>query len=116
MVQDTIAAVFALGIFVLVFASMWKAFEKAGVEGWKAIIPIYNLYVVIKLSDITPWIMLGFFVPLVSVVVAFYVYYKFAENFGRSTPICILTGIFPFVGLPIIAFGDAVYEGEFSPE
>ena len=32
-----------LAFFVLVVVGMWKVFTKAGEEGWKAIIPIYNV-------------------------------------------------------------------------
>ena len=31
-------------IYVILVAGMWKMFEKAGIAGWKAIIPIYNIY------------------------------------------------------------------------
>ncbi|MFQ3274945.1 MAG: hypothetical protein ACI9SF_000078 [Candidatus Nanohaloarchaea archaeon] len=116
MASDIIGLVFVLGILVAAFASLWKAFEKAGVDGWKAIIPIYNLYLVLKIAGVTPWILLAFFIPILSPVFIFYAYYKFAESFDRSFLIRVLTGIFPFIGLPIIAFGDAVYEGDYQPE
>ena len=33
---------FELALIVLIFASMWKIFVKAGRAGWEGIIPIYN--------------------------------------------------------------------------
>jgi hypothetical protein len=37
-----------LGLIVLIFAGFWKTFEKVGKPGWAGIIPIYNLYVLVK--------------------------------------------------------------------
>ena len=34
----------SLVIYIILVAGMWKMFEKAGIDGWKAIIPIYNIY------------------------------------------------------------------------
>lgn len=35
----------SLIIYIIIAICMWKIFEKAGLEGWKAIIPFYNIYV-----------------------------------------------------------------------
>ena len=32
-----------LGFAIVQIIAMYKIFEKAGIEGWKAIIPIYNI-------------------------------------------------------------------------
>ena len=34
---------------VLPFVGLWAIFEKAGIKGWKALIPIYNLILWIKI-------------------------------------------------------------------
>lgn len=107
--------ILVLAVFVAVFAGLWKAFQKAGLEGWKAIIPVYNVYLVIKLADLSGWFLLGFFIPFISAIVTFYVYYKFAKNYGQDTLLAVVTGIFPFAGVPIIGFGDARYEGNYAP-
>lgn len=36
---------------VLPIIGMWLVFEKAGEKGWKAIIPFYNMYTMLKLGD-----------------------------------------------------------------
>ena len=36
---------------VLPIIGMWLVFEKAGDKGWKAIIPFYNMYTMLKLGD-----------------------------------------------------------------
>lgn len=41
------AEIILLGIIFLPFITIWKIFEKGGGPGWQAIIPIYNLAVII---------------------------------------------------------------------
>ncbi|WP_286356865.1 DUF5684 domain-containing protein [Ileibacterium valens] len=36
--------------YVLLAAGLWKTFEKAHESGWKAIIPIYNFYLLFKIA------------------------------------------------------------------
>src|SRR5439155_1681278 len=44
-----IAIVIYVAVFVLYVAAFWRIFTKAGEAGWKAIIPIYNWYIVLKI-------------------------------------------------------------------
>lgn len=37
-------------IFVLSVVAMWMIFTKAGESGWKSLIPIYNVYILYKIS------------------------------------------------------------------
>ena len=39
-----------LAIVVLVVAGLWKVFVKAGEPGWAALVPIYNLVVLLKIA------------------------------------------------------------------
>lgn len=51
-----------LGYYILLIVARWKLFEKAGVEGWKSIIPIYSDYVewTIGWKNVTMfWVALG---------------------------------------------------------
>ena len=44
------SSIFSLAIAILMIIAMWKIFEKAGEKGWKAIIPIYNNYILFKIA------------------------------------------------------------------
>lgn len=39
-----------IAFYVLVVIAYWKMFTKAGEKGWKAIIPIYNVYVAFRIA------------------------------------------------------------------
>lgn len=47
--------IIALIFYVLLVIAGWKIFEKAGEKGWKAIIPIYNVYIMFKIVNMTSW-------------------------------------------------------------
>ena len=52
---------------ILWIISFWRLFSKAGEKGWKAIIPIYNMYIMYKLF----WKKMIFVVMLILYVAAF---------------------------------------------
>ena len=42
-------------IILLIIISMWKIFTKAGKPGWAAIIPIYNIIVLLEIVGKPVW-------------------------------------------------------------
>ena len=42
--------VFVIGWYVLILAAPWRVFSKAGLAGWKSLIPIYSEYCTFKIS------------------------------------------------------------------
>lgn len=51
MILFAIALIFA----IIGIIGQWKMFKKANEEGWKAIIPVYNVITLCKLVGVTPW-------------------------------------------------------------
>ena len=52
----TVALVFFLVVFwILTVIASWKILQKAGEPGWKAIIPIYNIYMLYKIVGMSGW-------------------------------------------------------------
>ncbi len=41
--------------YILLVIAGWKIFEKAGQPGWKALIPIYNVYILYKIVGMQGW-------------------------------------------------------------
>ena len=99
-----------LAIFVAVIAGMWKAFEKAGVPGWGAIIPIYNFYLMTKMGDKPWWWVLLALIPFVNFVIAILLGIAIARNFAKSDGFGVGLGILSFIFWPILGFGDAKWQ------
>ena len=98
-----------LGFLVFVIIGMWKVFEKAGEPGWAAIVPIYNIFVLLKIAGKPAWWVLLYFIPVVNVIAAILVCLAVAKCFGKSDLYGI--GLF-FLGViffPMLGFGAATY-------
>lgn len=101
-----------LSVFtVLMIASMWKLFKKAGKNGWEAIIPIYNTIVMLQIIGRPVWWIVLFLIPFVNFVVAIIVAIDLAKSFGKDAGMGILVALLPIIGYPILAFGDSKYVG-----
>ena len=89
-----------VGIVVLV--AMYKLFKKCGKPGWAAIIPIYNMWVLLQIGDLPGWLSL---IPGVNVICVLIAYANIGKKFNKSTAFILglifLTPIF----LCILAFG-----------
>jgi hypothetical protein len=98
-----------LAIIVALLASFWKVFEKAGEPGWAALIPIYNLFVMLKISGKPGWWVVLMLIPLVNIIVAIIATLALAKKFGQSGGFAVGMILLPFVFYPMLAFGDARY-------
>ena len=98
-----------VGIIVLIIASMWKVYEKAGHPGWSALIPIYNLYIMLKIANKPGWWILLMCIPLVNIIFAIIVSIDIAKAFGKDVGFGLGLAFLGFIFYPILAFGDAKY-------
>ena len=92
---------------LIAVAGMWKTFSKAGEPGWAAIVPIYNIYVLvaeIAERDIL-WVLLSIFIPFAVVIPMI----DIAEKFGKGTGYGIGLAFLGFIFFPLLGFGDAQY-------
>lgn len=102
---------FYLAIIVLVLAGMWKVFTKAGQPGWAAIIPIYNIYIILKIIGQPWWWLLVMFIPFIGIVAQIIMCIGLAKSFGRSVGTILgLIFLFP-IFICILGFGSAKYLG-----
>jgi hypothetical protein len=101
-----------LGVLILTFAGMWKAFEKAGQPGWAAIIPIYNSIVMAQIADKPMWWgIMAACVPCVGLVFFFLIAIGIAEKFGQGAGFGVGLALLGPIFWPILGFGSSEYEG-----
>lgn len=75
--------IFLLPIIILQCVGLWKLFEKAEVQGWKAIIPFYNFYQMLKISGRPTWWFFLLFVPVINIFIGFGVIIDFVKSYGK---------------------------------
>ncbi len=100
-----------LAIIVLVVAGLWRVFEKAGEQGWKAIIPIYNLYIELRIAGRPGWWLVLFLIPIVNIAMAIVVSIDLAKAFGRSAGFGVGLALLSFIFIPVLGFGSDTYQG-----
>jgi hypothetical protein len=109
--MDYLPVLFFVAIAVLVIAGFWKVFTKAGHPGWAALIPIYNLYILLKIAGRPGWWLLLFIIPIVSFVIAIIVAIDVSKSFGKGTGFGVGLAFLGPIFYPILGFGDSVYQG-----
>jgi hypothetical protein len=99
-----------VALAVLIIAGFWKTFQKAGHPGWAAIIPIYNIYILLKIAGRPGWWLILYFIPLVNLITLLIVSVDVAKAFGKSDLFGIVgLWLFSFIGYLMLGFGDAKY-------
>lgn len=88
-------------------------FRKAGQKMWPAFVPIYNLWVMFEMADLPGWLSLLAIVPFFNLIAAILQYvalFRISKNFSKRVAFYIVgLVIFPYVGVPILAFGKSTY-------
>ena len=100
-----------LALVIVIIAGLWKIVVKAGKPGWAAIMPIYNLVVMLEIIGKPIWWILLFFIPCVNIVVSILVAVELAKCFGQGAGFAVGMILLPFVFYPILGFGDSRYRG-----
>jgi hypothetical protein len=100
-----------MAILVFMIASMWKVFVKAGQPGWAAIVPIYNVIVLLQITGKPLWWIVLCMIPLVNIVIMILICIDLAKCFGQSAGFGIGLALLGFVFFPILGFGSARYTG-----
>lgn len=105
----TIGILIYLVIMVVWIVSFWKLFTKAGKPGWAAIIPIYNLIVMLDIIKRPLWWIILLLIPFVNIIFTIIVMADFVKAYGKPGWHAILAILFGIIYFPYLAFSDASY-------
>ena len=115
-----------LAIAVVAIIGMWKVFTKAGKEGWKSLIPVYNVYTLCEITGVSPWWILIVFVGGIVCIIPILGYLAYmaatiyfgiliakstANAFGKDTGFAVGLYFLAPIFFCILGFGKAKYEG-----
>ena len=114
--MGAVGVIIYLGIIVLMIASLWKIFTKAGKPGWASIIPIYNIIILLEIVGKPVWWLILFLIPLVNAIFAIWTINLLSKSFGKDEGFTVGLLLLGFVFYPILAFGSAEYQGPVAKE
>lgn len=98
-----------VAIIVLMIASMWKIYAKAGQPGWASIVPIYNIIVLLKIVNKPVWWIVLLLIPIVNFVMLIIIINALAKSFGKGVGYTVGLIFLGIIFYPMLAFGDATY-------
>lgn len=108
---SAIGLLVALAILVFLIASVWRVFTKAGKAGWLVLIPLVNLYVLMKIAGRPGWWLILFLIPLVNLIISILVSLDLAKSFGKGAGFGLGLAFLGPIFYPILGFGSARYNG-----
>lgn len=96
-------------ITLLVMVGLYKLFEKAGEKGWKGLVPIYNLYIWLKIIQRPWWWLILALIPGVNFLMIMIMSVQLSKAFGKkSFTDLLLAALIPFIWLPYLGFTPSV--------
>jgi hypothetical protein len=100
---------------VATVAGMWAVFAKAGEPGWAAIVPIYNLVVLLRIGGLPGWYVLLMFIPciggIIGLIVMIMATINLASRFNVGGGFVAGLILLPFIFYPILGFGSYECDG-----
>lgn len=101
-----------IGYLLFTIIALRPVFAKAGYNGWTALIPIYNSYVLVKIAGFHGATVLLYLLPLVNIVFGIIVAVKVGAAFGKGGGFSFfLLWLLAFIGFCIVGYGSSVYRG-----
>jgi uncharacterized membrane protein YoaK (UPF0700 family) len=88
---------------------LWRIFELAGRQGWQALVPLYNIFVLMQVAKMPVWSVVLLFIPLVSGIWGVWLAIALAKEFGKSTLYALGLVLLPIFFFPHLAFGPSRY-------
>lgn len=107
----TIIIIAAIFLIIMTF-SLWRIFEKAKVDGYKALIPIYNIYIWIDIAELPIFLIPALFIPILNILIFYLVSFKLGSLFGKNLFFKLGMCILPFIFYPILGLSKSLYKAE----
>lgn len=96
--------------YVLTAIALWRVFSKAGYPGILAIIPIVNIFILVKVAGYSAWMTLLYLIPIVNIIFGIFVAIRLGQRFGKGGAFSFfLLWLFAIIGYFIIGYGRAEY-------
>ena len=76
--------VFAFTLQVVHFLGTWKLYKVAGEAPWKAIVPIYNVIILLKIINRPKWWVFLLFLPVINLMIFMVLWVDTVKYFGKG--------------------------------
>lgn len=114
--------VLVVAAVIIYFIGLWKVFQKAGKNGWEAIVPFYSSWILVEISGLAWWYAviiiasslgvvagstgIGALLSLAALVANYFVCFNLSKKFHQDIGFSVLMFFFSFVMIPILGFSE----------
>jgi len=96
---------------IIMLIAEWRFYEKADKPGWAAIIPIYNLIVLLEIIGKPWWWLLMFLIPGVNFIFVIWMLNLLSKSYGYGVGFTLGLIFLNPIFILILGFGKAEYKG-----
>lgn len=103
----------SIGLIIFIVAAigwhigLYGMFKKAGIEPWKALVPFYNTWCMVKKMNLKKYWFFLQFIPVAGQFISIWITIKFVEHFGRFGFLHhAATVLLPFIYFPYLGFSS----------
>ncbi len=107
---STLSTIISVAFWILMIVANWKIYEKAHQAGWKSIIPIYNEYILFKITFRSGWFFLLLLIPVVNIVIYIMLQHKLSKAFGHGIGFTLGLIFLPTIFTLILGFNGDTYQ------
>jgi len=98
--------------YVLLAIALWGVFKKAGKPAWGGFVPIYNIYLLVKIAGYHGALVILYFIPIANIVVSIIVALGVGRAFGKGGGFSFfLLWLLAIIGYFVVGYGGAQYVG-----
>ncbi|MBY0293845.1 DKNYY domain-containing protein [Patescibacteria group bacterium] len=98
-----------LALIAIVKVGQWKMFKKAGIPGWAALVPYYDITKMLEMGKKPFWWSFMMLIPVVNIFFGVKLLRRTAAVFGRGAWFTVGMIFLPFIFFPILGFGKSKY-------
>jgi hypothetical protein len=106
----TMVLAILLPLLVLILASKWAIFKKASQPGIFAIIPIFNIIILLKIIKRPWWWVFLWLIPVVGLIWRIQGWILMVRYFGKPEAFGVGCVFVAFIALPILAFDGSKFD------
>ena len=77
--------IFFFLVQIIHFFGTWKLYQLSGEKSWKAIVPIYNAIVLLKIIKYPRWWVILLFFPVINLLMIISIWIGTLKSFGRNS-------------------------------
>lgn len=110
--------IFMAAFYVLYAIMLGKIFKKAGLESWKAWIPVYNTWILLELGGQKGYWAVVSLIPFVGIIGSVFMYiamYYIGQGFGKDGIFVLLAIFFPIVWIIWLAVDGSKWKPVIPP-